>query len=104
MSRRYNDIRKLYKHETGNDPDVLMEFMIWRQNGFWYIDIDDETAIHAGGNLQTYDQQDYIEWLEEKIMELENQIKTAPPRTRRRIELIGYPFSLIIGIHIIERS
>jgi len=73
MSRRYSNIKQRYKLETGRDADMLMEFQIWREKGSWIIDIDDETAIKFYGNLQTYDQQDYIEWLEEKIIEIEEK-------------------------------
>lgn len=69
----------LYKLETGNTPvdEIELEFDIWRSKGQWIIDITDEEKFSIWGNRGVIQikkpDDDYIQWLEEKVMELINQ-------------------------------
>lgn len=70
----------LYKLETGSIPahEIEYEFYIWRSKGQWVIDITDEEKFRIWGNRGvieiTKPDEDYVRWLEEKVMELLNQI------------------------------
>ncbi len=70
------DIRHLYKQETGCTPvhEVELEFMCWRSKGQWVIDISDEERLGLFGRQSlitfTKPDEDYVEWLENKVMEL----------------------------------
>jgi hypothetical protein len=65
----------LYKIETGEVPGhvVELEFGIWRSKGQWIINISDEEKMRLFGNRGiieiTLPDEDYIRWLEEKVME-----------------------------------
>lgn len=68
--------RHLYKLETGSCPvdEIEYEFMIWRSKGQWIVEITDEEKFNIWGNQGcieiTRPDEDYVRWLEEKVMEL----------------------------------
>jgi hypothetical protein len=70
------DVQHLYKEETGCLPEeeVELEFMVWRSKGQWVIDISDEEKLQLFGRNSmiriTRPDSDYLEWLENKVMEL----------------------------------
>lgn len=70
------DAKHLYKEETGSFPvyETTMEFEIWRSKGQWIINITDEDKFRLWGNNGTIEltmpDQDYMNWLEDKVMEL----------------------------------
>ena len=71
--------RHLYKLETGEAPvdRVELEFDIWRSKGQWIIGISDEEKMRLFGNQGMIKlilpDENYLIWLEEKIMELIRQ-------------------------------
>lgn len=73
------DAQHLYKEETGSMPayEEELEFMCWRSKGQWVIDISDEEKLQLSGRQSmirfTRTDPDYLEWLENKVMELYNQ-------------------------------
>lgn len=70
------DAQHLYKEEMGSFPSVEeeLEFMVWRSKGQWVIDISDEEKLKLSGinGVIRFERTDseYIQWLENKIMEL----------------------------------
>lgn len=70
------DCEHLYKQETGECPghDIELEFEIWRSKGQWIVEITDEEKFHLWGNrgaiVITKPDEDYIKWLEEKVIDL----------------------------------
>jgi hypothetical protein len=74
------DTQHLYKEETGNFPyeEEELEFMVWRSKGQWVIDISDEEKLRLSGRESmirfTRTDSDYLEWLENKVMELLTKI------------------------------
>jgi hypothetical protein len=75
------DAEHLYKEETGNFPvyEEEIEFMVWRSKGQWVINITDVEKMMLSGNDSiirfTRTDPDYVEWLENKVMELLTQNK-----------------------------
>jgi hypothetical protein len=75
------DAEHLYKEETGNFPvyEEELEFMVWRSKGQWVINISDEEKLQLSGRESiirfTRTDPDYLEWLENKVMELLTQKK-----------------------------
>ena len=74
------EIRNLYKKETGcsveEDCESEIEFEIWRSKGQQIINISDEQKFNLFGNYSEISipkmGNDYITWLEEKVMEMIN--------------------------------
>jgi hypothetical protein len=70
------DAKHLYKEETGLTPvdEVELEFMCWRSKGQWVIDISDAERLKLFGRESMITiikpDPDYVEWLENKVMEL----------------------------------
>lgn len=70
------DCRLLYKKETGSMPvdEVEYEFTIWRSKGQWVVEITDEQKFSIWRNQGiieiTKPDEDYVRWLEDKVMEL----------------------------------
>lgn len=70
------DCQHLYKEETGSFPvdEEELEFMCWRSKGQWVIDISDTERLQLFGKESlirlTRPDPDYLEWLENKVMEL----------------------------------
>ena len=77
--------RHLYKLETGSCPvdEIEYEFEIWRSKGQWIINITNEEKFHIWGNRGVFEitklDEDYVQWLEEKVME----------RTNKRLKIPG---------------
>jgi hypothetical protein len=73
------DAEHLYKEETGSFPvyEKVLEFEIWRSRGQWIMNITDEEKFKLWGNQGvielTMQDQDYVDWLENKVMELLTQ-------------------------------
>jgi hypothetical protein len=73
------DIEHLYKEETGCTPvnEEELEFTVWRSKGQWVIDISDEQKLQLSGRESiirfTRTDPDYLQWLENKVMELLTQ-------------------------------
>ncbi len=74
------DTEHLYKDETGSFPvkEIQFELILWRSKGQWIIDISDEEKFRQFGNdgiiqIPRADL-DYLEWLENKVMELIRKI------------------------------
>lgn len=71
--------RHLYKIETGMVPvdEFEYEFTIWRSKGQWVVEISDEEKFDIWGNQGnikiTKPDEDYVRWLEDKVMELLTQ-------------------------------
>ena len=69
----------LFKADTGYYPKVetILEFEIWRSKGQWIVHISDEEKFNIWGNRGlieiTLQDQEYINWLEEKIEQLTRQ-------------------------------
>lgn len=67
------ELELLYKNDTGERPvyHEETELEIWRSKGQWILNIDDQEAWEMGG-LFRFDRPDpdYVEWLENKLMEL----------------------------------
>jgi hypothetical protein len=72
-----NPLHLLYKKETGNTPfyeDLIV--VLYRRKGQWILDEEnsDIPVVLHGNQFQLERQQydsDYIEWLEQKLMEYE---------------------------------
>lgn len=70
------DCEHLYKQETGELPghEVELEFEIWRSKGQWIVEITDEEKFNIWGNqgsiVITKPDEDYVRWLEEKVIDL----------------------------------
>jgi hypothetical protein len=77
------DIEHLYKAETGNFPcaEEELEFMVWRSKGQWVINISDAEKMELSGRESiirfTRTNPDYLEWLENKVIELLTQNKSV---------------------------
>jgi hypothetical protein len=77
------DAKHLYKEETGAYPvdEEELEFMCWRSKGQWVIDISDAERLQLFGRESlitiTRTDPDYLEWLENKLIELLTQKQTA---------------------------
>ena len=73
------DPQHLYKLETGSVPvdEFEYEFTIFRSKGRWVVEISDEEKFNIWGNQGsievTKQDEDYVRWLEEKVMELLTQ-------------------------------
>ena len=72
------DAKHLYKEETGSFPAVEeeIEISVWRSNGRWVLDMSDVEKFNLSG-IQSFirferTEPEYIEWLENKVMELLN--------------------------------
>jgi len=64
-----HEIHMLYKSETGKSRwDYDYEFDVYRSKGQWIVDTDDDTIM----GIISFPNPDpeYIEWLENKVMEL----------------------------------
>jgi hypothetical protein len=72
------DAKHLYKEETGSFPfyEEELEFSVWRSKGQYVIDISDSEKMQLAGRYDlirfTRTDPDYLEWLENKVMELTN--------------------------------
>lgn len=68
------DTEHLYKEETGSFPVSECEFEVWRSRGQWILNISDEEKIESFGNegYFSFPDKDYLNWLENKVMELLN--------------------------------
>ena len=70
------DAKHLYKVETGRTlvDEEELEFYCWRSKGQWVIDISDTERLGLFGRESqitfTRPDPDYVEWLENKVMEL----------------------------------
>jgi hypothetical protein len=66
----------MYKNETGNTPfdEVEVEFEVWRSKGQWVLNISDAEKFDLSGRMGIISfnkpDEDYVRWLEEKLMEL----------------------------------
>jgi hypothetical protein len=75
------DAEHLYKQETGMTPVIEeeIEFDVWRSKGQWVINMSDAEKFGFSGNRSlirfTRTDPDYLEWLENKVMELLTQNK-----------------------------
>ncbi len=73
------DAKHLYKEETGSFPvpEEELEFMCWRSKGQWVIDISDSEKMELSGRESiirfSRTDPDYLEWLENKVIELIRQ-------------------------------
>lgn len=74
----------LYKQETGSIAVVEedMELNVFRSKGVWVLDIDDYEKMKLAGIRHgiirfTRTDPDYLQWLEEKVVELTKQISNA---------------------------
>lgn len=76
MSKMAIDAKHLYKEETGFFPfdEEDLEFEVYRSKGVWVIDISDAEKMKLAGRRDlirfTRTDPDYLEWLENKVMEL----------------------------------
>lgn len=70
------ELQLKYKTETSQTAfdEEEIEFTVWRSNGQWILDITDAEKFKLSGNMGlikiTKPDTDYIQWLEEKLMEL----------------------------------
>ena len=71
-----DDLHRQYKAETGQVFSEW-EFGLWRSRGQWVLDISDENKMRQYGTLGWFDvpDLDYINWLERKVIELQNDTK-----------------------------
>jgi len=70
------ELHMMYKAETGLDH-IEWEFEIYRKKGEWILEISDETKMEQFGRQGTFEvpDYDYIEYLENKVIELINSKK-----------------------------
>ena len=72
------DAEHLYKEETGSFPvlEEELEFEVFRSKGQWVIEMTDAEKFQFAGNRDmiriTRTDPDYLEWLENKVVELLN--------------------------------
>jgi hypothetical protein len=68
-----DELHMQYKAETGQAYSEWT-FEMYRSKGKWILDISDELKMELYGRLSWFDvpDLDYIEWLENKLIELQN--------------------------------
>lgn len=73
------DAKHLYKEETGMFPFDEEEYILtcWRSKGQWVVDISDVERLEMFGRqseiIINRPDPDYLEWLENKVVELMNK-------------------------------
>lgn len=73
-SKMIIDAKHLYKEETGLTPESV-DYEIYRSKGRWVVDVTDEEILSRIGRESYIEipDIDYVEWLENKVMDLINK-------------------------------
>lgn len=75
------ELRMLYKAETSNAAfdEIECEFEVWRSKGQWVLNMTDAEKFDLSGRMGLIQfvkpDENYVRWLEEKVMELLNKPK-----------------------------
>ena len=70
------ELRMKYKAETSHTAydEVECEFEVWRSKGQWVLNMSDAEKFNLSGRMGLIQfvkpDEDYVKWLEDKVMEL----------------------------------